>query len=172
MTRRRVLELAGLGEREVAALAHAVASVIEVGTVYSLEGELGSGKTFFVRKLAEALGIRQHVTSPTFVLQKTYTVAEGGQGVATIVHYDVYRLESWDELLEIGFEELAPDAVAFVEWGDRFADELPAQAWRVRFSIADETHRNVRIEAPAPAIERLEAALRRQPAINARSVRE
>lgn len=115
-------------------VAQAFAHILHGGETVLLEGELGAGKTFFVRALARELGVHQHVTSPTFVLQKSYSVPS--EQVHSIVHYDVYRMGSYDELADIGFEELAEDAVALVEWGDRFWGAYPGRPWRLRFEYA------------------------------------
>ena len=112
-------------------IARALAQVIHGGMVISLEGDLGAGKTFFTRELLAALGYTGHVTSPTFVLEKIYHTS--ARGISTVHHYDVYRMEDYGELADIGFEELDPDALAVVEWGNKFADSLPPGAIRIAF---------------------------------------
>ena len=63
----------------------------------------------------------------------------------TIFHYDVYRLADYDELADLGFEELPPDAVALVEWGHRFAPHLPPATIRIAFQVTGDTQREVTI---------------------------
>jgi tRNA threonylcarbamoyladenosine biosynthesis protein TsaE len=106
---------------------------IKPGSVILLEGDLGSGKTTFVKGLAEGFGIKsgEHVTSPTFVIMRVY------RGKIPIYHFDLYRLESETELEAIGFEEFINDtnAVSCVEWPEKAGSLIPADALRVRFQI-------------------------------------
>ena len=90
------------------------------GDVVSLNGDLGAGKTCFVQGLAGALEVRGRVTSPTFTLVHEYN------GRYPIVHLDVYRLNYFQEVLDLGFEELLdPGAILVVEWGEAVAPLLP-----------------------------------------------
>lgn len=128
---------------DTARLAARVARALRGGEVVSLEGDLGAGKTFFTRALARELGVAENVASPTFVLQRVYHTAAGP--VRTILHYDVYRLADYDELADLGFEELPDDAVALVEWGHRFADHLPPGTIRIAFLVTGDESREVTI---------------------------
>ncbi|MBW2231935.1 MAG: tRNA (adenosine(37)-N6)-threonylcarbamoyltransferase complex ATPase subunit type 1 TsaE [Deltaproteobacteria bacterium] len=113
---------------------------VDAGLVVSLRGELGAGKTVFVKGLAEGLGLDPGlVSSPTFVLANEYPAAS-----ACILHHvDLYRLEGPAELETMGFFDLpGPGALVAVEWGDRFADQMPTD--RLDVHIVRE-----RIEAPA-----------------------
>jgi tRNA threonylcarbamoyladenosine biosynthesis protein TsaE len=113
--------------------------------VVALHGDLGSGKTCFVQGLAEALGIKAAVTSPTFTLVNEY------RGDRPLVHIDLYRLSHPDEVLALGFEEyLLSDGITAVEWPDRAGDLLPADAWHVTLSpTAHPRHRRVTIRMGA-----------------------
>jgi tRNA threonylcarbamoyladenosine biosynthesis protein TsaE len=98
----------------------ALAPVLVPGDVLSLSGDLGAGKTVLVQGLAGALGVVQAVTSPTFTIVHEY------DGRYRIVHLDVYRLNSFQEVLDLGFEELLdPEAILIVEWGEAVAPLLP-----------------------------------------------
>ena len=98
----------------------ALAPMLLPGDVVSLSGDLGAGKTAFVQGVAAALGVQGRVTSPTFTIVHEY------EGRHRIVHVDVYRLESFQEVLDLGFEELLdPEAVMLVEWGEAVAPLLP-----------------------------------------------
>lgn len=101
-------------------LGAALAPMLLPGDVVSLSGDLGAGKTMFVQGVASALGVRQRVTSPTFALVHEY------HGRYRIMHVDVYRLESWQEVFDLGFEELlVPEAIMIVEWGEALSPLLP-----------------------------------------------
>lgn len=101
------------------AVAAALAAHLRPGDVVALTGELGAGKTCFVQGAATGLDVSVPVTSPTFVLVRTYP------GRIPVVHCDVYRLDRLGDVLELGDEVLAPDVVTFVEWGDAIATLLP-----------------------------------------------
>jgi tRNA threonylcarbamoyladenosine biosynthesis protein TsaE len=108
-----------------------LASAIDPGLVIALDGDLGAGKTVFVKGLAEGLGVDGDlVSSPTFVIAQRY------EGRALRLHHvDLYRIEDEDELQGFGFDEmLDPPDIAAIEWSSRFPDALPAD--RLRISIA------------------------------------
>lgn len=127
------------------AVARAFATLLVPGCIVCLDGGLGAGKTFFTRALLRHLGVTERVTSPTFVLQKIYRLSAGP--VDALVHYDLYRIDSYEELLEIGFEELLDSNASFVEWGGKFLPEYPAPVIRVDFAVTGPESRGIRIEA-------------------------
>jgi tRNA threonylcarbamoyladenosine biosynthesis protein TsaE len=103
----------------------------QAGTVVSLVGDLGAGKTEFVKGLAAGLGFAGEVTSPTFTILHEY---RGGR--LPLFHMDFYRLHEESELDEIGFDDyLKAGGVCAIEWGDKFPNRLPADSIRVVFSI-------------------------------------
>jgi tRNA threonylcarbamoyladenosine biosynthesis protein TsaE len=105
---------------ETRCLAERIAALLEPGDVVVLEGDLGAGKTAFVQGVAAALGIEEPVLSPTFVIVREY------EGALSLVHVDVYRLESPAQLADLGLEELLDGTrVALIEWGDRVRALLP-----------------------------------------------
>lgn len=105
-------------------------------TLVALSGELGAGKTTFVQAAAKALGVEEDVLSPTFVIEKIYPLKD--QKFERLIHIDAYRLESSDELAALGFLELLKDqkTLILLEWPERAAELLPADAVKVRFDIA------------------------------------
>jgi len=119
-------------EEETRALGRELAEGIVKDTTLSLEGPLGAGKTCFVQGLAEGLGIDPAaVSSPTFTLVHEYP-----DGRLPLVHFDLYRLNSEQELDGFGYDEyFERPAVRAIEWGDKFPGSLPRGTWRIRFSI-------------------------------------
>ena len=113
--------------QETEALGRALAQHLTPGTVVAFTGDLGAGKTAFVRGMAQGLGIAQRVTSPTFTIVNEY---EGGR--LPLFHFDMYRLGSSDELFDIGWEDyLARGGVCAVEWSENIADALEEDTIRV-----------------------------------------
>ena len=112
---------------ETEALGAELAGRLEPGDVVAFTGDLGAGKTAFVRGLARGLGIPDRVTSPTFTIVNEY---EGGR--LPLFHFDMYRLGSSDELFDIGWEDyLARGGVCAVEWSENVDDALDEDAIRV-----------------------------------------
>jgi tRNA threonylcarbamoyladenosine biosynthesis protein TsaE len=120
---KRIEDLAAL-EAEAAAFARQLKPHGEGATLVTLSGELGAGKTAFTKAIAKALGVGEVVNSPTFVLEKIYTLT--GQSFKRLVHIDAYRLESGAELGALGFDELMkdPENLVLLEWPERVGDAL------------------------------------------------
>jgi tRNA threonylcarbamoyladenosine biosynthesis protein TsaE len=111
------------------------------GGIFLLEGEMGSGKTTFVRTVCELLGA-QGATSPTFSLVNTYQAADG----TPIVHMDLYRIRSLEEALDFGFEEyLREEGYLFIEWPDKVR-ELTGTDGKVIHILPAQTGRIIRME--------------------------
>ena len=119
-------------------LAAKVAQRVREGTVICLEGGLGAGKTLFVQSMARTLGVQGEVTSPTFNLMSVY------EGFCPIVHFDLYRLHSEDELEDIGFYEYTdfPEGIVFIEWAEKFPQALQdsRNMRRITFDCVGEEH--------------------------------
>jgi len=134
-----VVESASAEETE--ALAARVAGVLRRGDVVSVAGELGAGKTTFVRGAAHALGVTQPVNSPTFTIGHRY------EGRVPVAHLDLYRVlhvypEEWADL-----EPYFDGTIAFVEWPEHAGNWLPAVRARVTLEHIDESHRRVTIDS-------------------------
>ena len=127
------------------ALGEKLAGELQPGTVIAYRGDLGAGKTAFTRGLARGLGVTGRVTSPTFTIVNEY---EGGR--LPLFHFDMYRLESSDELFDIGWEDyLSRGGVCAVEWSEKVADALEG-AMRIDIRRGEsETERIITIEEGA-----------------------
>jgi tRNA threonylcarbamoyl adenosine modification protein YjeE len=125
---------------ETEALAARFASRLHAGDLLLLVGELGAGKTTFVRGLARGLGVRGDVMSPTFQLVRLYP------GDPSLAHVDLYRIERAAELEELGLTDLLEECVVVVEWGDRLDVR---DALRVTIDSMDPAHRRLRLEGGA-----------------------
>lgn len=114
-----------------------LAKLLKPGDVLALAGNLGSGKTVFVKGLASGMGCKEkEVLSPTFVLLRQY------RGKVTINHFDLYRLKDICQLEQIGYEEYFYGAgVTVVEWADRVKKALPKESLRVEFKILGQERR-------------------------------
>ena len=123
---------------ETRALAARLASLCRPGDVIVLSGGLGVGKTVFVGGLADGLGVEEDVTSPTFVLMRTYS-----SGFLPLVHVDVYRISSSLEFDDLEVFELGRDGVVAIEWGDVIGAALPIDRLHVELAVDDEDSRTV-----------------------------
>jgi tRNA threonylcarbamoyladenosine biosynthesis protein TsaE len=126
---------------ETEALAARLAASLRAGDVVSVSGELGAGKTTFVRGAARALGVVEPVTSPTFTIGHRY------EAPTPVAHLDLYRVahvdpEEWGDL-----EPYFDGTIAFVEWPEHAGDWLPPVRAAVTLAHVDETHRRVRIDS-------------------------
>ncbi len=131
------------GEEDTRAVARDLAAELSAGDVVALAGPLGSGKTVFVRGLAEGLGGKPRtVASPTFAILHEYDCARAG-----LVHLDLYRVaDDEKELREIGLPDLLAGKIAAVEWPNRSASRLLRFRYRVWIEGPADSRRTIRIE--------------------------
>jgi tRNA threonylcarbamoyladenosine biosynthesis protein TsaE len=101
-------------------LGAALARLLRVGDVVALWGELGAGKTTLARAVVTELGYTGDVPSPTFTLVQTYDLSP-----AAVWHFDLYRIDNPDEVIELGFEEALAEAISLIEWPERMGSQLP-----------------------------------------------
>ncbi len=128
-------------EQETEAFGRLLSDKILSGSVLCLYGEMGAGKTAFVRGLAEGLGIQEPVTSPTFTIVNEY------HGKRDLIHFDMYRLSSADELFDIGWEDyLQRDAVLAVEWSENVEDAFDGSELVIRITKLSESEREITVE--------------------------
>ena len=109
------------------------------GMIICLDGELGSGKTVFVKGFAKSLGIEENITSPTFNIVKEYQIGE-----MPLYHMDVYRLEDNDE--SIGFDDyFNSNGISIIEWSELIEDALPEERLDIKFKVIDEDTRIIKL---------------------------
>ncbi|MDX6485017.1 MAG: tRNA threonylcarbamoyladenosine biosynthesis protein TsaE [Gaiellaceae bacterium] len=126
---------------ETETLAAGLAGRLVPGDVVTVSGELGSGKTTFVRGACAALGVREHVTSPTYTIGHRYH----GESIE-VSHLDLYRFQGVSEAEWGDLEPYFEDAITFVEWPEAGAGVLPPPRFAVRLRHADGSRREVSIE--------------------------
>jgi tRNA threonylcarbamoyladenosine biosynthesis protein TsaE len=142
------VEFEGLEESALEELAARVAGHLEPGDVVVLSGEVGSGKTTFVRAAARSLGVKRRVTSPTYQIARGYEGAVQGRAVA-VNHLDLYRLEGLEERDALELDDyLDPGAITFLEWAEP-ALGLIGNPTVVLISHQTPATRRVRISGPA-----------------------
>ncbi|MBQ4616757.1 MAG: tRNA (adenosine(37)-N6)-threonylcarbamoyltransferase complex ATPase subunit type 1 TsaE [Clostridia bacterium] len=129
---------------ETEALGARLALALDGGGVVAMFGGLGMGKTAFVRGMATGRGLNAEVSSPTFALVQDY----GGK--PPLVHFDMYRIETWEDLYSTGFfEYIDMGAILAVEWSEQIEGALPDDAIRVTFERLSDTDRRITIEGVA-----------------------
>ena len=127
-------------ESETEAIGAAFARDLPGGTVVAMYGDLGAGKTAFVRGMARGMGLDCRVSSPTFTIVNEYL------GKRDLIHFDMYRLSSADELFDIGWEDyLARGAVCAVEWSENVRDAFWGDEIVVRIEKTGENERRITI---------------------------
>jgi tRNA threonylcarbamoyl adenosine modification protein YjeE len=119
-------------------LAGGLAPLVGATDVIALHGDLGAGKTTFVRALLRVLGIEGEVPSPTYTLMQTYESA-----AFPVYHFDLYRLKKAEELEEIGFDDACADGLVLIEWPERAGTFMPKDRLDLRFSFDERGGRQV-----------------------------
>lgn len=127
---------------ETEAIGRKIAAKLLPGDIIAYYGDLGAGKTAFTRGLAAGLGVTEQVTSPTYTIVNEYL-----SGRLPLFHFDMYRLDSADDLFDIGWEDyLARGGVCAVEWSENVMDALPEDTVWVRIAREGDTGRSITIK--------------------------
>lgn len=139
-------ELRDIAEEVLKGIARAETG--EHATVVGLSGDLGAGKTAFVKCAADILGIRETITSPTFILEKIYPIVKNkifGERFSRFIHIDAYRLESGNEMRALDWETITrdPKNIIFIEWPEQVAEVMPQEIISLSFEYVDEQTRNI-----------------------------
>ncbi|KAF0153504.1 MAG: ATPase [Ignavibacteria bacterium] len=130
-----------LSENDTAEFAAEFAALLKIGDVVCLNGNLGSGKTFFVKNICKEFAV-DTAASPSFAIVNEYS------GKLKVIHIDFYRLKKVEELYDIGFDEYLSlsDSIVFIEWADLFEDVLPKKYYSVEITQINETSRQIIIK--------------------------
>ncbi len=128
------------------------AKKLKGGEILCLYGDLGSGKTTFVQGLAEGLGIKKRILSPTFVLMRSYETKVKSEKLKVksyLHHIDLYRIESAEEIEMLGLQEIFnnPQDIVAIEWAERIKQILPSKRTDIYFEHIDENIRRIKINA-------------------------
>ncbi len=124
-------------EEEAVSFVEKLAPSENGATLVTFSGELGAGKTAFIKTIAHTLGVEETVTSPTFVLEKIYKVGHPMSNFKQLIHIDAYRLGKGADLAPLGFDELMRDSgnLILLEWPEKVLDALPPPAMRVSLVV-------------------------------------
>ena len=140
------MEVRSASPAETEAVAAALARELRAGDVVTVSGDLGSGKTTFVRGACRALGITAPVTSPTFTIGHRYP------NEPDVSHLDLYRFQGFSAAEWGALEPYFEDAICFVEWPEAADDALPPVRLKVRLSHVDPTRRLICLDSPEPTL--------------------
>jgi tRNA threonylcarbamoyladenosine biosynthesis protein TsaE len=111
------------------------------GDIVTLYGDLGSGKTQFVKGVGRALQVTSAITSPSFVILNRYEGKDNRQQEMMIYHFDLYRVKSLSEIYDLGYEEyLQGDGICFIEWANELGNLLPARRYDVHMTLGENEH--------------------------------
>jgi len=144
------MEIITLSERETLNLGKKIAKQLKGGEIIALIGELGAGKTIFAKGIANGLGIKKIITSPTFVLMKIYETNKyksktnlNESRIQKLCHVDAYRLKSSQDLINIGINDYLgqKNTVTIIEWADQAQDILPKNAIFVKIKLENEKNK-------------------------------
>jgi tRNA threonylcarbamoyladenosine biosynthesis protein TsaE len=141
------VEVSSASPAETEAVAAALAGELRTGDVVTVSGELGSGKTTFVRGACRALGVTVPVTSPTFTVGHRYPSEP-----VDVSHLDLYRFQGFSAAEWGDLEPYFQEAICFVEWPEAAADALPPVRVKVRLSHVDAAHRLISLESEEPSL--------------------
>jgi len=130
------------------------ASRLQAGDIVAFHGELGAGKTEFIKGICQGMHVEEIVSSPTYTIVNQYAGQDRGRRQVNIYHIDLYRIEQTGELIEIGLSELLADdsSVKLIEWAENAEAILPMERYDISFtSLDDENSRSIEIVRHDPS---------------------
>ena len=128
-------------EEETIELGRKIGKLLKKGDIIAMQGTLAAGKTTITKGIAQALGITDTITSPTFCLISEY------YGSMPLYHFDVYRLDGTEDFINLGADDmLYGDGVSIIEWSEKIMDELPSRTIVLRLTPQDDGSRLIEIE--------------------------
>jgi tRNA threonylcarbamoyladenosine biosynthesis protein TsaE len=145
-----MIEIVSNSPDETLALGKKIASILKSGSVVALRGTLGSGKTYFTKGIALALGIKETLTSPTYTIINEYSTETG----LALYHIDAYRLKGDKDFEDLGgLDIIHSDGISIIEWSDLIPCSLPLDLITITFEITGSFSRLIKIEGPCTGIE-------------------
>ncbi|HOT21451.1 MAG TPA: tRNA (adenosine(37)-N6)-threonylcarbamoyltransferase complex ATPase subunit type 1 TsaE [Sedimentibacter sp.] len=142
-------------------LGRIIAKCAEKGTVICLDGELGAGKTSLARFIAKELGVKDYIVSPTFTIIKEY------EGRLPFYHMDVYRIDSEDDMYDLGYDEyIYSEGVTVIEWSKLIEGILPEERINIEIKRINDTKREINIDGKGFIFEKLVSELSNENTFN------
>jgi len=142
-------------------LGRIIAKCAEKGTVICLDGELGAGKTSLARFIAKELGVKDYIVSPTFTIIKEY------EGRLPFYHMDVYRIDSEDDMYDLGYDEyIYSEGVTVIEWSKLIEGILPEERIKIEIKRINDTKREINIDGKGFIFEKLVSELSNENTFN------
>lgn len=132
--------------REFASSVFSSLPLRDMATILSLSGDLGSGKTAFVKQLGKVVGVKEEILSPTFVIMKLYDISY--KNFKKLIHIDAYRIEDSRELEVLNWHEIASDKnnLIAIEWPEKVKQLIPSNSPKIKFEFVDENTRRITID--------------------------
>lgn len=135
-----MIKIRTLSTEETEKIGEKLAKKLKGTEVIALYGGMGAGKTAFVRGLSRKLGVINEVSSPTFAIVHEYS------GKYKIYHFDMFRVESWEDLYSTGFFDYINNGILIIEWSENIESAIPESALKVTIKIENESERTIIIE--------------------------
>jgi tRNA threonylcarbamoyladenosine biosynthesis protein TsaE len=134
---------------ETAKFGQKIANNLKGGEVLCLYGGLGSGKTTFIQGLAESLGVRKRVLSPTFIIMREYQIRGRKRKVERFYHIDLYRIKNKEDVEVLGLEEIwsNPENIVAIEWAEKIKEILPKKRIDIYFEYVSENQRKISLSS-------------------------
>lgn len=136
------MEIVSTAPEKTFSFGRQLGQLLQEGSVLCLIGDLGAGKTLLVQGIAQGLGLNEEITSPTFTVMNVY------EGNIPVYHFDLYRLESPEQLVDIGFDEYTnAGGIAIIEWPDKFPGFMPDSYLRIELIKTGDNDRLIKVSS-------------------------